>query len=317
MTELQGDWDTNNAQGPVPVPLSPSSVLPDRAAFLRPHSTRADMILPGRSGRKIPHQPPHHCPLVFQEGLLQPKATSAAPAAGQGHCAAGGVWNGQGPPSPYPACSAVGAAPQCVVRVVLDDTRNLPELGKLQPKTAWPCQQGSPGSQESLAMLESEQSTSRTTKQNVLKGLGGRGSQTLPCGSQGSPLPIYTGTDPAPGAVLHSTGYLQLKHFWGLGDVGWAQPLSTASCFEVNIQSFTGAPKNTDPAKAVHINLVLHAPGDRWGNCGTDTHHPPTASINPVPPQVGHGGHCKLVQSQALHTMLGRGGMVRARLDWG
>lgn len=169
MTELQGDWDTNNAQGPVPVPLSPSSVLPDRAAFLRPHSTRADMILPGRSGRKIPHQPPHHCPLVFQEGLLQPKATSAAPAAGQGHCAAGGVWNGQGPPSPYPACSAVGAAPQCVVRVVLDDTRNLPELGKLQPKTAWPCQQGSPGSQESLAMLESEQSTSRTTKQNVLK----------------------------------------------------------------------------------------------------------------------------------------------------
>lgn len=215
LTGLQGDWGRNDAQGPVPVPLSPSLVLPNRAAFLWPHSTRADMILPGRSGRKIPRQPPHHCPLVFREGLPQPKATSAAPAAGQWHCAAGGVCNRQGPPSPHPACSAPGAAPQCVVRVVLDDSRNLPELGKLQPKTAWPCQQGSPGSQESLAMLESEQSTQGQQTKKVLKGLGGRGSQTFPCGSQGSPLPSYTGTDPAPGAVLHSSGYLQSEHFWG------------------------------------------------------------------------------------------------------
>lgn len=173
------------------------------------------MILPGRSGRKIPRQPPHHCPLVFREGLPQPKATSAAPAAGQWRCAAGGVWNTQGPPGPYPPCSAVGAVPQCVVRVILGDSRNPPELGKLQPKAAWPCQQGSPGSQEPLAMLESEQSTPRTTKQNVLTGLGGRGSQTLPCGSQGAPLPSYTGTDPALGADLHSAGYPQSEHFWG------------------------------------------------------------------------------------------------------
>lgn len=39
--------------------------------------------------------------------------------------------------------------------------------------------------------------------------------------------------------------------------------------------------------------------------------------INPVPPQVGHSGHCKLVQPQALHTTLGRGCTVRAQLDWG
>lgn len=38
--------------------------------------------------------------------------------------------------------------------------------------------------------------------------------------------------------------------------------------------------------------------------------------ITPVPPQVGHSRHCKLVQPQALHIMLGRGCMVRARLDW-
>lgn len=42
-------------------------------------------------------------------------------------------------------------------------------------------------------MLETEQSTPRTTKQNVLKGLGGRGSQTLPCGSQGSLCPATQG----------------------------------------------------------------------------------------------------------------------------
>lgn len=115
-------------------------------------------------------------------------------------------------------------------------------------------------------MLESEQSTPRKTKQNVLKGLGGRGSQTLPCGSQGAPLASYTGTDPAPGAVPHSIGYPQSEHFWGLGEVGWAQPLPTASCSGGSIQSFTEAPKNTDPAKAVHITLVLQASGDRWGN---------------------------------------------------
>lgn len=130
------------------------------------------MILLGRSGRKIPRQPPHHCPLVFREGLPQPKATSAAPATGQWHCAAGGVWNRQGPPSPYPRCSAVGAASQCILRVVLGDSRNLPELGKLQPKAACLCQQGSPRSQEPLAMLEPEQSIPRTTKQNVLSGEG-------------------------------------------------------------------------------------------------------------------------------------------------
>lgn len=115
-------------------------------------------------------------------------------------------------------------------------------------------------------MLEPEQSIPRTTKQNVLKGLGGRGSQTLPCGSQGSPLPSYTGTDPALGAVPHSVGYLPSEHFWGLGEVGWARPFLTASCFVVIFQSFTGTPKNTDPAKAVHIILILQAPGDRWGN---------------------------------------------------
>lgn len=60
-------------------------------------------------------------------------------------------------------------------------------------------------------------------KQNVLKGLGGRGSQTLPCGSQGAPLASYTGTDPAPEAVPHSIGYPQSEHFWGLGEVGSSQ----------------------------------------------------------------------------------------------
>lgn len=46
-------------------------------------------------------------------------------------------------------------------------------------------------------------------------------------------------------------------------------------------------------------------------------HHPPAASISPVPPPVGHSRHCEPVQPQALHTVLGRGCMVRAWLDWG
>lgn len=144
------------------------------------------MILLGRSGRKIPRQPPHHCPLVFREGLPQPRATSAAPlaplpaAAGQWHRVAGGVWDRQGPPHPLTPSSKVGAAPQCLPRVGWGDGRSPPEPGTLQLKAAWPCQQGSPERQEPLALLEARQSALRRTKQNVLKGSGGRGCQTLP-----------------------------------------------------------------------------------------------------------------------------------------
>lgn len=86
-------------QGHAPVPPSPCWALPAGAAFPWPHSPRADMILLGHSGRRIPRQPPHHCPLVFREGLPQPRVTSAAPlaalpmAAGWWHRTVGGVWD--------------------------------------------------------------------------------------------------------------------------------------------------------------------------------------------------------------------------------
>lgn len=178
----------DNAQGPALVPPAPSRALPDGAAFLQPHSPGADTILQGRSGRKIPRHPPphHHCPLVFREGLLQPRATSAAPlaplpaATGRRHCTVGGVWDRQGPPQPLTSGSVVGAAPCCPRRVGWGDGRSPPEPGAPQPKAARPCQQGGPRSQEPLALLEPEQSVLRRTKQNVLKCQGGRGCQTLP-----------------------------------------------------------------------------------------------------------------------------------------
>lgn len=192
----------------LPAPVTPS---PSRAAGAMPRDLpRCHQPLAGRFPTGLPFSslillgqtrfskgvqaekspatpPPHrHCPLVFREGLLQPRATSAAPlaplpaATGRRHCTVGGVWERQGPPQPLTSSSVVGAAPCCPHRVGWGDGRSPPELGAPQPKAAQPCQQGGPGSQEPLALLEPEQSILRRTKQNVLKCRGGRGCQTLP-----------------------------------------------------------------------------------------------------------------------------------------
>lgn len=64
-----------------------------------------------------------------------------------------------------------------------------------RPNAARLCQQSKAGSQEPLARLEPKQSPLPGTKQNVLKGQGGRGCRI--------PLLGHTGTEPAPGAPLH------------------------------------------------------------------------------------------------------------------
>lgn len=155
---LQGAWGRDNAQGPVLVPPSPNWPLP----------TGADTILPGCSGRRIPHHPSPSLPLGILGRAPAAKShfhRSTARPAHSNWPVVPQVFGTGRVPQPLTSSCTVGTAPQSPPTVGWVDGRSPPEPGIPWPKAAqlcrsrWHCwspNEASSGGQNKVALQAGE-----------------------------------------------------------------------------------------------------------------------------------------------------------------
>lgn len=184
-----------------------------------------------------------------------------------------------------------------------------------RPSAARLCQQSKAGSQEPLARLEPKQSPLPGTKQNVLKGQGGRGCRI--------PLLGHTGTEPAPGAPLHPSACCApaatAPAGFGRGR-GSVSPLLPA-VWSQQAQNYTGihthgipvAPAGCRPQPAGgEMKAQPHTTARGWRASAVTPVLPKTGTRAPPPPPPGTGTvPWDLGRAWELHLLAGIRGQGR------